>query len=261
MKRIAFTLVLNGMPFIKQQAEIIPKIFDEWYIIEGAVIPVRDTGWCKNIPQEFYSSTYRSIDGTSEFLDSIECDKIKIIRKSGLWEGKLEMCNSFITDLENCTLMEFDVDEIWDIDTLHQVLEYAEVNDHFDSMIFKCNYYVGSDIIITSEGGYADHSYEWIRLWKIKEKTKWKSHEPPILEGCERYLSKTFTKERGWLFDHYAYTLEDQLTFKEKFYGYAGALDQWKRLQNNATFPCLLREYLPWVHDNTVVDKLTTVDK
>jgi hypothetical protein len=49
---------------------------------------------------------------------------------------------------------------------------------------------------------------------------------------------------------------EEQLKFKENFYGYSGALESWKRLQNNDKFPCMASEFLPWVTDNTILDKI-----
>jgi hypothetical protein len=254
MKKIAFTIVLNGMPFIKKQYEIIPKIFDKWYIVEGVVSPVLDTSWCRNIPKKYYSDNFLSIDGTSDFLDSIISDKITVIRKNDYWTGKVEMCNSFMSEVQNSILMEFDVDEIWDPFILKDVLKYSEENDYFDGMLFKCNYHVGPNLVIKNENCYGNNPNEWCRLWKIDKQTHWISHEPPRLKGCLNFLTRNFTKNQGWTFDHYAYILEDQLKFKEEFYGYKNAFNQWKRLQLNTQFPCYLRDYLGWVHDNSLVD-------
>ena len=146
MKTIAFTLVLNGFPFIKKQAEIIPEIFDEWHIIEGATLPIKGTGWCKNIDQKFYSDKKLSIDGTTEFIDKIvDNKKIFVHRKFDFWNGKTEMCNQIENKMENCILMQFDVDEIWSKQVLKEVLEFSKNNEGFDGMLFKCNYYVGSN--------------------------------------------------------------------------------------------------------------------
>ena len=255
MKRIAFTIVLNGMPFIKQQYKIIPDIFDEWYIIEGATNPVSDTSWCNNISHEFYNSDKLSVDGTTEFLDSIASDKIHIIRKGDFWNGKVEMCNSFVAGISDCILMQFDVDEIWSPEVLEDLLSYAQDNDHFDGMLFRCNYYVGEKLKLKQSGGYADNIYEWSRLWKIRDNIIWLSHEPPRVKGCKNFLSKNYTQSRGWVFDHYAYVLEEQVRFKENFYGYTNAVQQWKDLQACELFPCSARTYLKWIGDDTVVIK------
>lgn len=259
MKTVAFTIVLNGMPFIQKQAEIIPQIFDEWYIVEGASLPVKDTAWCGFMDTSYYTADKTqklSVDGTTEFLDSIASDKIKIIRRDGFWQGKVEMCNSFMHNISDCVLMEFDVDEIWAPDTLRGVLDYAKTHDDFDAMLFKCRYFVGPNIVVTSENCWSDGPYEWIRLWKVKNQTSWITHEPPRLASAQRHLTKAFTVSKGWLFDHYGYVLESQLKFKENYYRYADALANWKRLQLNPNFPCRLKPFLPWVSENTVVDLL-----
>jgi hypothetical protein len=255
MKKIAFTIVLNGIPFIKKQSEILPLVFDEWHIIEGATLPLADTAWCKNINNEFYTEKKLSTDGTTEFIDSIvDNKKIFVHRKNNFWNGKIEMCNQIEHLMENCILMQFDVDEIWNKETLIDILNYAQSNDYFDGMLFKCNYYVGPNLIITNENCYGNYSNEWCRLWKIKEKTKWVSHEPPRIKGLKTFLTKDYTKNKNWIFDHYAYVIEEQLKFKENFYGYKNALNLWKNLQQNEKFPCFLRDYLSWVHDDSVVN-------
>ena len=253
MKKVAFTLVLNGMPFIQEQYNIIPQVFDEWYIVEGAVSPTHDTSWCSDISKDYYTNEGLSVDGTSEFLDKIQSDTIHIIRKKGLWDGKLEMCNSFIDKIENSILMEFDVDEIWDINVLDSVVKYAKTNNGFDGMLFRCNYYVGPNLVLEQSGGYADRMYEWSRLWKIDNPTRWISHEPPRLRGCVNFLNKDFTQSQGWLFNHYAYVLEEQVRFKENFYNYKDAVKQWKQLQVATDLPCRARDYLNWINDDTRV--------
>jgi hypothetical protein len=256
MKKIAFTIVLNGMPYIRQQVEIIPKIFDVWYIVEGATLPIKDTSWCRNIDNKFYTSDKLSVDGTTEFLNEIASDKIKIIRKNDFWNGKVEMCNSFMNDVEDTILMEFDVDEIWKKETLSEVINYAESNEGFDGMLFRCNYYVGPNLLTQGDNCYGNNAYEWSRLWKIKSKTKWISHEPPKINGCDVFIQKNWTADKGWIFDHYAYALETQLEFKENFYGYTGAVEQWKKLQSQTNFPIQLNQFFPWVDSLVNVIKL-----
>lgn len=258
MKKIAFTIVLNGMPFIKKQHEVIPNVFDEWHIIEGATLPTKDTGWCKPINNEHYNNTEGdyfgcSIDGTSEFLDSIKNDKIFVHRKGQLWEGKTEMCKVIEPSMENCILMQFDVDEIWTIDVLKNMLPFIE-NEDVDGALFHCNYYVGPNLKIINENCYGNYMIDWCRLWKIKEKSEWVSHEPARVKNLHKFFNRNFTKEKGWIFDHYAYVLEEQVRFKENFYGYTSALDCWKTLQNHNKFPCNLRDFLPWVKDDAIVD-------
>jgi hypothetical protein len=259
MEKNAFTIVLNGMPYLEWQYKIIPKVFDNWYIIEGATRPTKDTSWCKSVPDKYFDSHKLSVDGTSEFLDHIKCDKIHVIRNnSDFWNGKVDMCNSFMDKIATPSiLMEFDVDEIWTVDNLNNLLSYSEekFND-VDGFMLKCNYFVGPGLYISNEGFYGNPWDQWSRHWHIKEKTHWLSHEPPRVKGLNYFLNRKITQEKGWVFDHYAYYLENQVKFKEDFYGYTDALSHWKRLQINKKFPCLLRDFLPWVHDNAMVDRI-----
>lgn len=257
MKTIAFTIVLNGMPYIKQQANILPDVFDEWHVIEGATLPNHDTGWCKPINPKFYTSNNRSVDGTAEFIDSLGKSNVFIHRKDTLFDGKLEMCNMISDRLENCVLMQFDVDEIWTKEVLGEVIAFAKGNPDMDAMLFPCRYYVGSDLIVTSDNTYGNYDSEWCRLWRITGKTQWISHEPPLLFGTNRILKKDFARSKGWIFDHYAYYTRSQLEFKENYYGYTGAIKQWERLNKCTEFPVNLRHYFSWVHDNAIVDKIS----
>lgn len=259
MEKNAFTIVLNGMPYLEWQYKIIPKVFDNWFIIEGATKPTKDTAWCSTIPDKYYNDYKLSVDGTTEFLDHIKSDKIHVLRTNGtFWEGKVDMCNSFMDKISvPSILMEFDVDEIWTVDNLNNLLSFSEekFND-VDGFMLKCNYFVGPGLYIANEGHYGNPWDQWSRHWHIKRPTRWISHEPPRLHGLDRFLHRNVTAEKGWVFDHYAYYLENQVAFKEDFYGYKDAVSHWKKLQRNTKFPCLLGDFLPWVRDGAIVDRI-----
>lgn len=247
------------MPFIKKQAEIIPEVFDYWFIVEGATLPVHDTSWCKDINNKYYNDKKLSVDGTTEFLDSIKNDKIIVVRKNDFWNGKIEMCNSFMSFVENAYLMQIDVDEFWSKETLTKMFSLCDRRLRDDGLKFKCNYYVGPDLIISNDGCYGNQDFEWVRLWKIKNKTTWASHEPPVLHNYNKIVDKKSTIKLGLTFDHYAYVIESQLEFKQNFYGYEGAVENWKRLQEHKEFPAKLKDFLPWVDDNCMVTKTDKV--
>lgn len=258
IKNIAFTLVLNGMPFIKQQAKIIPNVFDHWYIVEGVALPVNCTSWCNLPDKKWYNSNFCSSDGTYEFLNSLNLPNVTIIRKNEPWYGKLEMCNSFMHNISNSTLMEFDVDEIWSPEKLKEILNLSKINFHrFDCMKFKCNYFVGKKIKIKTSNSYGDQPHEWTRLWTIQEPTHFLSHEPPVLnKSTNRIVEKQETSQRGWIFDHYAYTTPEQVKFKEEYYGYNGALEKWSHLQQNKNFPVEANNFLPWIERKVFLEKV-----
>ncbi|MEJ2041201.1 MAG: glycosyltransferase family 9 protein, partial [Desulfosarcinaceae bacterium] len=68
----------------------------------------------------------------------------------------------------------------------------------------------------------------------------WTAHEPPTLTdrsgrdvGRLNPFSRSETMAQGIGFQHYAYVLESQVRFKEAYYGYKGAVAQWRALQKS----------------------------
>jgi hypothetical protein len=266
MKKIAFTIVLNGMPFIPLQGDIIPEIFDEWHIIEGVVLPIKDTKWCKLVDPKFFVNQDGdyfgcSIDGTSGVIDNLKArypEKIFVHRKKTFWNGKLDMCQCIEDRLQDAILMQIDVDEIWNKDKLREVLEFAENNEGFDGMIFKCNFYVGPKLVIFDEDTHPNKTDTWTRLWVIRDRSKWVSHEPPVLENLktDSFLNKEFTSQKGWIFDHFAYLFESQLEFKENFYGYEGAKRSWQIMQKCPDKKFRLNRFFTWVDNYDMVSRI-----
>ncbi|MEO0688507.1 MAG: glycosyl transferase family 1, partial [Cyanobacteria bacterium J06649_11] len=132
---------------------------------------------------------------------------------------------------------------------------------------YWCWYFVGENLLINSRNCYAQNpQQEWLRTWKFKPGYVWAAHEPPVLvekladgqlknvAAVNPFMHKD-TEKQGLVFQHFAYTTEEQLKFKEEYYGYKGAVSQWTNLQQQTKFPVLLRDYFAWVGDNTTVDK------
>ncbi len=69
-------------------------------------------------------------------------------------------------------------------------------------------------------------------------------------------IRNSLAPAQGLIFDHYAYVYESQVRFKQRYYGYADAVDHWRKLQAHTDFPCKLKDFLPWVTDNAIVDTL-----
>ena len=84
MKISFFTIILDGMPFLKHLTEQLLPIAHEWFFIEGVAAPVKDTQHCSVPPSWAYEpSTFLSTDGTTEFLDNLQKKdhRIKVIRE------------------------------------------------------------------------------------------------------------------------------------------------------------------------------------
>jgi hypothetical protein len=253
MKLHIVTIALDAMPFLSWHLDNFIKSDTDWHwhIAEGAAMNNHCTQWCQ--PQE----ARHSQDGTVEYIDSISDPRVSNVRKEH-WDGKLEMFNALLAEIdEPCVLLEVDADEIWMPWQLDAIVALFEECPDYDHAVFDCNYFVGDRIITTTEGQYGHRPGEWIRAWRFEPGMKFLSHEPPRLPRQERGIPKEVTRARELVFNHYAYVSEAQVAYKEHFYGYTNAVQDWKRLQENNEWPVKdLKQYLPWVGDNVEVIKI-----
>jgi hypothetical protein len=253
MKLKLFTICLDAMPMITWHLPVFNRLhLDwEWIIAEGVAANVRDTAWCKAIPPRL------SIDGTTEYLTSL-CShpRVKVIRKQH-WEGKVEMCDACVEHIkDDCILVQVDADELWDAWQLERIVELFANRPDVCVMRFDCVYYVGQNIVTTEPGAYGHKDGEWVRAWRFHPGTKWRSHEPPVLNRREGMLLDVATVNASLCFHHYAYAFRQQVAFKEQYYGYTDAVKHWTRLQMNREWPVKLKDFLPWVDDGARADLL-----
>ena len=214
-----------------------------------------------------------SNDGTTEYINELKKQHpnlISIYRKydGEFWNGKIEMVNAPLPSItEESLLWEVDVDEFWSASQINTAYQLFINNPKKFSAFYWCHYFVGPKILISTRNCYANNpSFEWERTWRFLPHFRWATHEPPVL------IEKTYsgqikpirnrgmfshedTEKEGLVFQHFAYVYESQLQFKESYYGYANAVNDWKRLQNNQSFPTKLSNFFKWVTDETLVDK------
>lgn len=272
-----FTIVLNGKPFIDYHINIFKNMPFKWHwhLIEGVADLKNDTAWSlqngAHISEDLHKNGL-SKDGTTEYLDELKKDfpeNITIYRKSdgAFWNGKLEMVNSPLQNIkEECVLWEIDVDELWTEEQLIRGRQLYLNHPEKTASYFFCLFLVGERLAITSTNTYGNHTdYEWLRNWRFIPGDRWMSHEPPKLcrqiaggkwadIGKLNPFKHDVTAFHKLIFQHYAYVLPSQLSFKEKYYGYKNALKQWENLQKQSQFPVLLKNYFDWVDDEAVVD-------
>eukprot|EP00903_Cladosiphon_okamuranus_P018662 g17176.t1 len=130
---------------------------------------------------------------------------------------------------------------------------------------FDCHFFVGPDLVTVTEDGWG-HSAgnEWLRAWVFRPRQSlWLQHAPPQLArhdeaagwkmlAGDQCISRAETRERGLGFTHYAYVFEEQVRFKDEFYGHsemvktADAVAEWVALQE-ATPPVPLADHLTWL--------------
>ena len=276
-----FTIVLNGKPFIDYHINVFKELPFKWHwhIVEGVAELNHDTAWSVENGGSINDQIHKnglSKDGTSEYLDEIEKqfpNNVTLYRKDAgvFWDGKLEMVNSPLQNInEECLLWQIDFDELW---TTKQIIDAREMfikQPDKTAAFFYCDYFVGEKLVIATKNTYGNHQdYEWRRAWRYKPGDEWQSHEPPKLmrktiEGNWIDLSEinsfthSETEAENLIFQHYAYVTDEQLKFKEVYYGYKDAIAKWKELNSVESFPVQLKEFFPWVDDATVVEEIAS---
>jgi hypothetical protein len=268
-----FTIVLNGQPFIQHHLEQLRKLPFRWHwhIIEGAADLKHDTAWSLHSGGNVPASEHRnglSTDGTTEYLDRLAREnlaRVTIYRKPGaLWDGKLEMVNAPLKNIrEACLLWQVDADELWTAEQIVRAREMFLAQPEKTAARYRCHYFVGKDLLVSTRGTYGNRDDEWLRTWRFQPGGEWTKHEPPTLvrhtgDGDQDVASCPFTQSEteaaGLVFQHFAYATEAQVRFKESYYGYANAVAQWRSLQAAQNFPALLSEYFAWVDDGAQVN-------
>jgi glycosyltransferase involved in cell wall biosynthesis len=273
-----FTIVLNGMPFIEYHLKEFLKLDIpwRWHIVEGVAALNHDTSWSVasggQITEDIHDHGL-SNDSTSSYLDSIQRaypNQIFIYRKKRgfFWDGKKEMVSAPLKNInEKCLLWQVDADELWTQEQINNVHTYFQENPEKSAAFYWCWYFVGPNKIISTRFNYAQNpNQEWLRTWKYIPGDQWIAHEPPTLMREINKEKKEFvdiakinpishaeTEKIGAVFQHYAYVTEAQIKFKESYYGYKNALNDWCNLQNT-TKPGFLSNYFKWVTDQTIVD-------
>jgi glycosyltransferase involved in cell wall biosynthesis len=272
-----FTIVLNGQPFIRHHIEMLRQLPFRWHwhIVEGVSVLKHDTAW--SLPAggalpEALASGGLSTDGTTQYLDEIKArypNEISIHRKAdgALWNGKVEMVSEPLKHIfEEALLWEIDADELWTADQVQRGRELFMSDPARRAAYFWCRFFVGERWVISTRNGYAQNpDYEWLRAWIFRPGMRWLTHEPPALaerHGADEWrdiakcgvFTHADTEKEGLVFQHMAYATEQQVAFKESYYGYRGALEGWRRLQVADTIPQRLGDYLPWVTDKTMVE-------
>lgn len=257
---IAFTLVLNGHPWLPHTYTQLCKLDFPWtwVICEGTAANTGSTKWCAKIEPG------HSTDGTLDYLDSIQFDPRVKIWKCLWWPGgKDEMANAVFAHVpkSDYILMQIDSDELWQVEQLtrirHMFLEHPKKNAAF----FYCRYFLGRDIVITNRGNnYGNYtSYEWLRAWHLTGPHRYEKHEPPVIAGLKLNAFTHAETEREFLvFDHHSWSTEAQVEFKSRFYGakYKNAVAEWKKLQANQKWPTDAHTFCSWIPKGAIATRI-----
>ena len=273
-----FTIVLNGEPFIRYHETVFLGLTVpwHWHIVEGVASLKHDTAWSVAEGGHIADSVHdrgRSNDGTSAYLDELAKrfpENVTIYRKplDEFWDGKREMVNAPLPNIEEeCLLWQVDSDELWTSEQINTVHRLFMQNPSRTAAYYWCLYYVGPDKIVSTRCNYTQNpKQEWLRTWRYTPGYAWATHEPPVLAAA---AERTWAEAHRRCEDRPVHTgrngagrrhvpspcLRDgsQLSFKELYYGYPGALAQWQRLQEHRGSG-KLRDFFGWVSDDTMFD-------
>ncbi|CAN0531920.1 unnamed protein product, partial [Ectocarpus sp. 8 AP-2014] len=219
----------------------------EWHVVEGVAAGRANHGSPysrRRIPDRFFDPiTGLSVDGTTEYLDSIVASdfgakaswgkrRVRVHRRgrsSCLWRDKIQMINSVAFSLEKeCLLVQVDADELWTAEQLVQLRDMFLLERKGDGggncAYFDCHFFVGPDLVTVTEDGWGHSaSNEWLRAWVFRPRESvWLKHAPPelarhdeatgwMLLAGDQCIGREETRERGLVFTHYAYVLEEQV--------------------------------------------------
>jgi hypothetical protein len=259
MKLCIFTIVLDGMPFLKWQYDCFTKLRCdwEWIVVEGAAQNNGSTSWCK--PQ----APRLSVDGTTRFIeDMMRLNNHAITHiVDENWQSKDQMVRFALDKVvdEPCVLMQIDVDELYNPRTLEKIVSIFNEQADVGAIKMFCRYFVGPNLICEGQDCWSNNDYEWLRAWRFEPGMFFEKHEPPVMNNIlGRVMERgEALNQHNLTFDHLAYVRREQVEYKEQFYGYEGLTHQWDALQSNAVWPTKLSRFFPFVNvDRPFVRKI-----
>lgn len=255
-----FTIVLDGMPWISlhwpELRKLPASVPWRWIVVEGVAAPANCTSWCQPMEPRV------SRDGTHGYLRGLAAHDHRVTH---IWQpvwtaGKVQMCNAAAKWALDGVLWQVDSDELWTAaqwQTGYDLLLHAP-GQPYPALSFWCDYFLGPDIVITGHGHYGNNDgYEWYRAWRWERGMRFTKHEPPTLDRPVSYMPQRESANFKLRFKHMAYTAEAQLALKERYYGYKDAVAHWRRLQANTKWPARVGDFLPWVKDGAMCDKVS----
>jgi hypothetical protein len=259
MKRVALTIILNGLHHLKHNEyyKTMLDMFDHWVIVEGASGNNGSTSWCNDLGDSFHDNGC-SIDGTTEFLceQLASHEKVSYIMPSEEWKSKDEQVNAGIEAIkelvDECFLWEVDIDEQWNIEDI-QLAEKILVENNAKTGCFLCDYYVGPGLRVQGDWGEG-RRLPYRRLWNWSGED-FETHEPPRLKGGNGLGILIPVR-----FKHYAYYFEQDVLFKDKWYGgHEGIHRRWEEVQKITEIKTHISKLLGteshWGQGNTYIIK------
>lgn len=200
---------------------------DRWVVVEGASRSNGSTKWCKEFPSHLHENG-ASVDGTRDYLFALSQrnEKLVYVPSTGFWNSKDEQVNRAVAEVrkitDRCFLWEIDADEQWEPEAM-DAAEKELRSTRSKAGTFRADCHIGKNLMAIGEWGEAQ-TYGYTRLWDWQGED-FICHEPPVIEGM-------LGKDPAMLsprFRHYNYYFENDVEFKNQWYGgHEGILERWK---------------------------------
>jgi len=249
-----FTLVYNGMPFIKYHLEVFKMLPFKWHwhIIEGPAQHGQDRG-SKHHKARGGDVTVTQDDGTTAYLNEIMSDPRVTVYRKDIWNGKVDMANAPLQNIkEKCVLWQIDSDELYSLEDLTKAYNLFMMRPEKNIGIIGFYQFVGPNKYVLELDKYDTlldtwGTHKYARLFRYVPGLKWTSHAPPTLS-----YDKIKSIDLNMRIHHYAYVLEKQIEFKSQYYGYRKFLDKWRKLQETDGV-VKLGDFFPWLTGSNVL--------
>lgn len=249
-----FTLVWNGMPFIKHHLSIFEKLpFNwHWHIIEGPACHGQDSGSKYHESRGGFIPEDVKDDGTLAYLKELSNHSKVTVYSRQDWKGKVDMANAPLKNINApCVLWQVDSDELYSVDLLEKAYRIFMLRPDKNIGILSFFQFVGPNKYVIRLSHYEKSldtwgTHDYPRLWRYEPGLKWVSHAPPAMSIKE---PKAFKVDVS--FYHYSYVYEQQIRFKGSYYGYKDFLSKWNDLQKTSG-EVKLGEFFPWLKGSQV---------
>ena len=150
--------------------------------------------------------------------------------REGVEQHAVSEVSGAVTDVEGGTDKgSFGNDQDFHVQRQRQQPYHQDQNDNHqrkrECAYFDCHFFIGPDLVTVTENGWGHStSSEWLRAWVFRPRESvWLRHAPPelarhdeatgwnLLAG-DQCIGREETRERGLVFTHYAYVLEEQVS-------------------------------------------------
>jgi predicted O-methyltransferase YrrM len=244
------TTVTDRAPFLSHTLEQLTQLPFRWHwhVVDGG----RDDRWDavqRDHPENV--TVYRKLRGQA-------------------WDGALEMLAMPLWALgEECLLWRIDPEEMWTAEQWIAGRRLFMENPRTTAAFYWAWIFVAPGLVTSTRHCYGnDGRTQWLRTWRFRPGMWWANKDAPVLaepltDGqwqavhAVNPFSHDQTEAAGLVVQRAALVNEEQVRAEAARRGMPAdeVVERWRALQRTETLPVKLRDFLPWVKDDTEVDR------